>query len=276
MTIEEKIMPTVSVNGLGLHTEFTGSKGEPVVLVHGSWGDSMGWDDLVPLLAGSYRVLGYDRRGHSQSEGTENQGSILDDVSDLEGLIDHYGLVPAHIIGNSFGGVIVLKFAAKHPDLVRKLIVHEPPAVALLDAPEHSHLLDNLKSKITIVLDLLEKGDMEQGAKLFMESIVFGPGSWDGLSEEARLKFINNAHTFLDEQKDTEWTVIDHDALSAFSRPVLITYGSQSPQFFGIIAKKLSEILPDARLVRLQGMGHVPQMTHPAEYSKVLIKFIEG
>ena len=60
-------MPTITVNGVPLYHALTGEAGSPLVLVHGSWGDHSGWDPVVPVLARRFRVVTYDRRGHSQS-----------------------------------------------------------------------------------------------------------------------------------------------------------------------------------------------------------------
>ncbi len=60
-------MSKVRVNGVELFREFQG-EGEPLVLVHGSWVDHFNWQGVAPGLAGSFRVLTYYRRGHSQSE----------------------------------------------------------------------------------------------------------------------------------------------------------------------------------------------------------------
>ncbi|MEU0470494.1 hypothetical protein ABZ215_41415 [Amycolatopsis sp. NPDC006131] len=53
-------MPVVVVDGLHLHYEVSGL-GEPLALVHGSWDDLHGWDELVPHLAHHFRVVRYDR-----------------------------------------------------------------------------------------------------------------------------------------------------------------------------------------------------------------------
>jgi pimeloyl-ACP methyl ester carboxylesterase len=57
-------VPYAKANGIGLYYELKGS-GEPVVLVHGSWGDATSWRFVVTGLAERFRVLAYDRRGHS-------------------------------------------------------------------------------------------------------------------------------------------------------------------------------------------------------------------
>jgi pimeloyl-ACP methyl ester carboxylesterase len=60
-------MPTANVNGVRIFYELNGT-GDALVLVHGSWVSHHSWDPVAPRLADSFRVLTYDRRGHSESE----------------------------------------------------------------------------------------------------------------------------------------------------------------------------------------------------------------
>src|SRR5205814_7216642 len=92
-------MPTNVVNGCHLYSESSGGRGAPVLLVHGSWGDHHSWDAVVPGLASRFRVLTYDRRGHSQSERVATQGSVEEDVADLAALIAANHLGPTHVVG---------------------------------------------------------------------------------------------------------------------------------------------------------------------------------
>ena len=102
-------MPTEKVNGVNIYYELTGAKGDALVLVHGSWGDHHNWDMVVGEFAKTFRVLTYDRRGHSQSERLSGQGLVTEDVDDLIALVEHLEIFPAHIVGNSYGAGIVLQ-----------------------------------------------------------------------------------------------------------------------------------------------------------------------
>jgi pimeloyl-ACP methyl ester carboxylesterase len=106
-------MPTANVNGIQLFYEFSGTGEVPLVLVHGSWVSHHSWDLVVPRLAESFRVLAYDRRGHSESHRPAGPGSIREDVEDLAALIEHLGLAPAWVIGNSFGASITPPLCAQ-------------------------------------------------------------------------------------------------------------------------------------------------------------------
>ena len=114
-------MPEAEVNGIGLYYEFKGS-GEPLALVHGSWGDATSWG-LVAGLAESFRVLAYDRRGHSRSERADTPGSVDEDGDDLAALLEALDLAPAHVATNSWGGNIALRLATRRPDVFRSLSV---------------------------------------------------------------------------------------------------------------------------------------------------------
>ena len=58
-------MATATLNGVRLFYELTGTGELPLVLVHGSWDSHATWAQVVSRLADSFRVLAYDRRGHS-------------------------------------------------------------------------------------------------------------------------------------------------------------------------------------------------------------------
>ena len=83
-------MATISVNGVELYFETTGS-GDCLVLTHGSWTDGTGWDRVVPGLADRYQVVVWDRRGHSRSQAGDRPGSRAEDAADLAALIEHVG-----------------------------------------------------------------------------------------------------------------------------------------------------------------------------------------
>jgi len=110
------------------------------------------------------------------------------------------GLGPTHILGNSFGAVIALRLAASQPRLFRSLLIHEPPLIGLLDKRAREQF-KGAEIPPPGVIDLLEKGQMEAGARLFYETVVRA-GCWDERPAEMRERWIFNATTFLDEERD--------------------------------------------------------------------------
>lgn len=268
-------MATARVNGVELYWESTGSAGEPLVLVHGSWVDHHSWDQVVGDFARSYRVLTYDRRGHSSSERVPGQGSIRQDVSDLLALLHYLDLAPAHIAGSSFGAAIALRAAAQEPGAFRSLIAHEPPVFGLLgDDAQEQAALQQVGARVQAVANLLANGSTEAGTRLFVESIAFGPGAWEQLPEPLRQTFIGNAPTFLDELQEPESMTLDLGALARYQRPALLTWGAASPPFFTVLIDKVARALPQSRQHTYPDAGHVPHLTHPAEYVAAVTQFI--
>ncbi len=269
-------MPSARVNGIELEYELSGA-GPPLVLVHGSWGDHRNWDPVVPALSASFRVLTYDRRGHSRSEGAAGQGSVFEDADDLAALLEQLDLAPAHVAGNSFGTAIILRAAARRPDVFRTLIGHEPPLFPLLAGTDFEPVLADVRARVAAVVELLEDGDDEAGARRFVETIAFGPGAWDRrLTPEMRAVFIANAPTWLDETRDPDALETDPEALARFDRPALLTNGSESAPFFGPVVDLIARSLPRAERVTIEGADHVPHISVPERYVELVEAFASG
>ncbi len=262
-----------TVNSVALYYEVTGS-GEPMVLVHGSWGDHHNWDTVVPLLSKSFQVVMFDRRGHSQSQTGSGQGSFAEDADDLAKLIEQLSLAPAHVVGNSGGAAIALRLAAKRPDLCRSLVIHEPPLIGLLEGrPEFDVMVRGFYARVAPVVELLKAGQIEAAAQQFVETVAFGPGAWSTLPPPIRETFIRNAPTFLDESKDPEGLTLDLSSLATFDRPSLVTAGTESPPFFKPITAAVAEALPSSTSHIFEGAGHVPHLSHPERYVDTVGQF---
>jgi pimeloyl-ACP methyl ester carboxylesterase len=268
-------MPMQAVNGTTLHYELTGTSGVPLVLVHGSWGDHHNWDTVTSELARDYRVLTYDRRGHSASPPAATPGSLREDAMDLAALLEALRLAPAHVVGNSFGAAVSLRLACERPDLFRSLVAHEPPLFALLaDEPATREPLAELQRRVEAVVSLLRAGDAVGGARRFVETIALGPGAWDTLPDALRRTFVGNAYTWLDELDDPDWSTIDLAALARLTLPTLLARSDDSPPFFPAVVQRIGRAMRHARLHEFAGGGHMPHRAVPAQYLEVLRAFL--
>lgn len=268
-------MPMTDVNGTRLFYELSGTGDVPLVLVHGAWDSHRAWELVVPGLAESFRVLTYDRRGHSQSERPAGQGSIHEDVADLAALIELLDLEPAWVAGHSSGASIALRLADEHPGLLRGVILHEPALFALLrDDPSLAPILEELRKRFGAVVDRIASGDHAGAAQQFIETVALGPGAWAHFPPESRQTLIENAPTFLDDANDPEHLAFDLERIIPFSRPVLLTTGELSPPAFAPIAERITDVLPAVAVHTFPGAGHVPHVTHPDAYIEATTDFI--
>ncbi|MEU6861782.1 alpha/beta hydrolase [Streptomyces sp. NPDC046876] len=272
-------MPRARVNGVELFYETEGpAGGEPLVLVHGSWSDHLGWGRVLPRLAQTYRVLAYDRRGHSRSERPAGQGSRREDEDDLAALIEMLGSGPVHVAASSFGASTTLGLAARRPELLRSITAHEPPLMAVVAGEaELQPLMAPMEAAIGGVLATLRSGEPETAARRFVEDVAVGPGAWEQLPDPVRRTFTANAPTFADEQADPDWADLDLGSLGGFAGPVLLTTGAESPPWFRVIRDKVASAFGGrAERHTFEGAGHVPHLTHPEAYVDRLTAFVAG
>lgn len=104
-----------------------GTEREAVVLLHGLGSARSTWDPIVRVLTNWWRVLAFDQRGHGES--SHASGTYLLDhyVSDAIAFCETVAAQPAVLVGHSLGGVVAASVARTRPDLVRGLLLEDPP-----------------------------------------------------------------------------------------------------------------------------------------------------
>ena len=268
-------MPTVHLNGVDLYYEMNGA-GKRLVMTHGSWTDHSSWAPALGALTERFEVVTWDRRGHSRSTGGDHPGCRDEDAADLAALIEHLGGGPVHVVGNSYGSIVVLTLVVSRPELVASAVVHEPPLVTLLEEsadPSIVEALAGVDSGLSAVVAMIETGDNRAAAEYFVDQVALGPGSWARLTESFRAVLEANAPTFLDEQRDPTSGSIDVVALAGTSVPLMYTYGTEGPRWFRVIIDELALLVPGARVEQLSGAGHIPHATHPDQWVANLLAF---
>ena len=108
--------------GLRLQYLAWGDHGDPVVFVHGSGDSPHYFDDIAPALAATHRVIAPARRGHGQSEVPSAPFSLNDLTDDLVALLDTLHIDRATLIGFSYGGNEITRFAERYPARVSRLV----------------------------------------------------------------------------------------------------------------------------------------------------------
>ena len=143
-------MTVVEVGGVRTWYTEQGA-GTPLVLLHGALTDSRCFGANAPALAGRYRVVLPDRRGHGRTGDVE--GPITYDLmaADTVALLEALDLGPAHLVGHSDGANVAMLVALSRPDLVDRLVLisgnfhHDgliPGAVEIADLGESDFLAD--------------------------------------------------------------------------------------------------------------------------------------
>lgn len=268
-------MPKVSVSDAELFYERHGARGDPAVLVHGSWVDHHSWDAVAAPFGRSLEVLVYDRRGHGESSGALRRRPVRDDAADLAALLEAIDLYPVHVVAHSYGGAVAFRLAADRPEMVRSLVLHEPSFVDLLgDDPATAVEAERLTSGIRRIQALVRAGELEEAAREFVEGFASGEGSWERLRPDLRAGLVRHALRWCEEFDDPEATSPSRDALGDLLVPVLLTSGQLSPPFLRRINEALSGRLRNVTLRVLPDVGHVPHVTRPFQYVGLVTDFL--
>ena len=97
--------------------------GPVVVCVHGLTANHTCWASVADVLSPARRLIAYDLRGRGESDKPEHGYSLMHHNEDLLGLLDHFGLEKAVLVGHSLGAHIAVRFAATYPERVDRLVL---------------------------------------------------------------------------------------------------------------------------------------------------------
>jgi 4,5:9,10-diseco-3-hydroxy-5,9,17-trioxoandrosta-1(10),2-diene-4-oate hydrolase len=128
--------------GLKLHYHQAGEQhAEAVVLLHGGGPGATAWSNFgrnVPVFAQAFRTVAPDQPGFGRSGGPSGDGHYFAHSADaLAGLLDELGIQRAHLVGNSLGGGVAVRFALRHPDRAGRLVLMAPGGLSMnVFAPE--------------------------------------------------------------------------------------------------------------------------------------------
>jgi pimeloyl-ACP methyl ester carboxylesterase len=260
-------MPTIETDGAQLYYEACGH-GPPLLLIMGATGDGGHFAALSALLVDAFTVITYDRRGNSRSPRPPGwtTTSVEEQADDAAALLRALDLAPAAVFGTSAGGTIALCLALRHPDVVRGVVVHEPPLLSVLESDEAG----------AAVAAIVGRGMAAGGPPAALEAFwrfVAGDASWDDLDEALRDRMVSSAETFLGiEIAAFERYRPDDSALAALEVPVEVLVSEQGPPFIADIAAWLAGRL-GVSLARTPGT-HTPYQDRPRELADAIQPFL--
>lgn len=239
-------------------------EGPSVVCIHGSASSSGQWRPLMERLSDRFRVIAPDLYGHGRTPSWAGHRDMrVDDEADLLEPVFRLAGDRFHLIGHSWGGAIALIAALRLLPRLLSVVFFEPALWSLVvdEDPGSAASLD-----ITLNRDrtqrMMDEGDFEGAAEYFINYWV-GPGTWGLMSESRRSAFAAGMHA-----ASPEWYASFHEttplaAFSAIDVPTLLLSGTKSTVPARAITALLASVLPRAKTVHLDGIGHMGPVTHP-------------
>lgn len=253
--------------------------GKPIVLIHGWPLSGRSWEYQIPaLIEAGYRVITYDRRGFGKSSQPWNGYDYDTLAADLNQLVEHLDLQGATLVGFSMGGGEVARYVANYgTSRVKK-------AVFAAAVPPY---LYNTEDNPDGPMDDAGIADFESGVKkdriAFLEDFTktfFAGAQSDLVSEPFRL--YNRDIAAGASPKGTL------DCIGAFGRtdfredlakfniPTLVIHGDSDDIVpFEASGKRTHETIPGCQLALIEGGPHGLNATHPTEFNRALLEFLE-
>ena len=258
-------MTTVDIDDTTLHYERSG-QGPTLLFVHGMCGDGDVWADQASRFSDRYTCVRYDRRGYSRSSVGDAPLSVARHADDAAALITALDLAPCLLVGSSSGAVIALDVARRHGELLRGVVLSEPPLFSL--DPDAGHaLMGELGPRVE---QAIATGGPRAAVDAFFVFVC--PALWSMIVEDHKDRFRANADIgFADLRSPTlEVTAVD---LSTVTVPALVIAGDTSHPAFRSIDDRLAAALPDARFIQLEGSGHVTYAEQPEAFAHAVAMF---
>jgi pimeloyl-ACP methyl ester carboxylesterase len=240
--------------------------GKPVLLVHGLGYTRAGWGPVRERLARRYRVVSFDNRGIGESEKPPGPYDVPTMTQDAVQVMDEAGLDRAHVVGASLGGMIAQTLAVQHPERVEKLVLAcTTPGVA--DAYPMPQVTVDLFSRAATM-------EPHAALRAFVENSL-GAEPPDGIADEIYAYRVANPPDMAGWQAQvTAGTTFPGVDVARITAPTLVVTGTVD----NVIDPRNSELLatriPNARLERVDGGGHMFIWERADEFATLVEEFL--
>ncbi|HEY1777882.1 MAG TPA: alpha/beta hydrolase [Solirubrobacteraceae bacterium] len=249
-------MPSVQSHGYATHYEdedFTDPwrPSETILIQHGFGRNSQFWYHWVPPLAGRFRVVRRDLRGHGGSgDGGEADWSFDALVDDLADFIDGVSPGPTHLVAESTGGMLAVGLSARHPTKLRSLTLCACPTT-IGDAAQRFFAADHRSWQAAL---------LELGAEGWARWLLSQPGTFPSSDprqlEWAIEQFGRASTSALIEYSRIISTTDVATLLPQVGVPTLILAPARSAATSVEDQRQIAALIPDAMLVPIDGQGH--------------------
>jgi 3-oxoadipate enol-lactonase len=247
-----------------------GAAGRAVVLVHGFPVDSSMWDPQLAALAPRYRALAPDLRGFGRSPLPAGDASIDDFADDVLAVLDRRGIARAAVVGLSMGGYVALSIAARRPERLWALVLADTRATAESE--------EGRKGRSAAAARALREGAGPIADEMVPRLLARGTLERDRALAEALRALMARAAppaiaTALGAIRDRPDR---RAALAAIRAPALVIVGGEDAVTTPAENEAIAAAIPGARLERIEGAGHVPNLERPDAFNRALLAFLDA
>lgn len=278
---------TFQAPGATLYVEVLGTAtGVPLIVVNGGPGFDHTYEHVaVPgttsawdTLARKRRVVFYDQRGNGRSAALKpgQPCGLAEQIDDLEAVRAHLGADHIDLLGHSWGGFLVMAYAARHPEHIRHLITVDSAAPKWGDTvflfkdifPEGQERADGF----AFAEALGDKAASDAGIREYLTWLFYSPEKRDAFIAQVApgvyTKAVNEA--------------VDHDVqrfdlnpeIRKFKFPTLVITGRYDINVAPSVAYKIHKAIPGSQFVVFEKSGHLPFYEEPEAFVRAVEAFL--
>jgi proline iminopeptidase len=286
----------IPVQGATLYCRELG-RGTPMIVLHG--GPDFDISYLLPeldRLSDRFHLIYYDQRGRGRSADSVNPEDVTleSEMVDLDEVREHFHLDKVVLLGHSWGTVLALEYALRHPERVSRLVLMDPAPASVADInrfrQERVEKWPALMELRKAISDTTAYKEADPDAVVAYYRVHFKPAlarseDYEKLILRMETRFIEQGKEGILKSRAVEDRLVNetwaspkgydlHPKLKGLNIPALVITGDHD--FFPFAAEHIAQAIPDARLVRLKDCGHFPYLECPAALREQLDAFFRG
>lgn len=256
---------TLSLDDGEIYVRQDGAQDAPaLLLIHGNASSARWWDELVPMLIRSHRVIRIDLLGYGRSAKPADRSYALPDQARRAGVVmDRLGVERVVVVGHSSGGAAATALAERRPDLVAALVlINTGPHMGAYIAPP-------------MAIDPSQWPNVtDERLRQFASPGFSRPGYQIPLEflDEVRAMTFHSLTTTTQASRDYVKEQALPDRLAPLGKPLLVIFGEEDRRWRSSSAADYRAV-PGARVDMLPGLGHTPILEDPARTASSLLSF---
>jgi pimeloyl-ACP methyl ester carboxylesterase len=256
----------VAVDRLTIAYDRAGS-GPELVLLHGIGGTP--WRHQFAALGDAYTVIAWHAPGYGRSSDQDGEWTMAGYAEALAGFLDGLGIARAHLLGQSWGGVLAQEFYRTHAERVRSLILSDTTIGGDAARPD---AMDRLATRLRIA----ETMTAAEFARVRTPQLL-APDTPPEVAQEVEATMAGMVHPAGFRHAAIALAHADtRDVLPRIAVPTLVLCGERDPVTPPAVGTRLIGEIPGAQLTVIPGAGHLGVIEQPERYNATVRAFLDA